>query len=254
MFDIKDIFSHKKAFVGYIMAGDGGFEYSKQAALSLIEGGVDILEIGVPFSDPVADGPSIQLAAQRALSHHIAINDVFRLIAEIKTMTNTPIVLFSYYNPIYIAHQKGEFFDQAKKSGVDAVLVVDLPYEEGKIFFDECESHGIKSVFLISPSTSESRIREIAERGSCMLYYVCRKGTTGVKNDLPEDLEEKVATIKSISNLPVIVGFGIGQRSSARAVANCADGFVVGSRFVTAMGDRSSANALTALAAEIDPR
>lgn len=251
---LEAVFNDKKAFVGYMVAGDGGLDYSEQSALALINGGVDILEIGVPFSDPVADGPSIQAAGQRALQQQVDINKVLMLISNIRKQSQKSIVLFSYYNPILIANREDDFLKKAKAVGVDGILVVDLPIEEGESFFADCIKHDITPVYLISPSTPDDRIKKIAERGSGMLYYVCRKGTTGVKNALPSDLSEKLATIKSLTKLPVVVGFGIGDRSMAGEVLNHADGFVVGSFFVNAMANGINKNALTQLAQSIDPR
>ncbi len=252
MSKLQNAFTNKNAFVGYLTAGDGGLEHSFQAMLALIEGGVDILEVGMPFSDPVADGPSIQQASERALAAGTTINDVLNLIKKLRQHTDIPIVLFGYYNPIF--NYGSTFFQDAKNAGADGCLIVDLPLEESDEYLTQCQKHNLDSIMLISTSTSDERIRELSNKGSGMLYYACRKGTTGVKKQLPEDFIEKVNNIKSITQLPLVAGFGISNKDMAQDVLAHTDGFVVGSLFVNAANSTKDYQALTQLAQSLDPR
>jgi len=239
-------------FIGYLTAGDGGMERSKEAMLALIHGGVDILEVGVPFSDPVADGPTIQAAATRALEDGANLEKILQLIRELKQETDTPIILFTYYNPILNAGPG--FYARAKEAGVDGCLVVDLPLEESDAYRKACEKEGLDPVFLISPSTPKERIKKIADCSRGMLYYVTRSGTTGVRDTLPTDLKEKLKTIKSVSKLPVVAGFGVSNRDMAKAMLEHADGFVVGSLFVKAVANGDTPEQIKTLVESIDPR
>lgn len=254
MSKISDVFQKRPAFVGYLTAGDGGIEHTLECLKALVKGGVDIIEIGVPFSDPVADGPAIQAASARALENGTTIEDVFELVQKFRQYSNVPVILFSYYNPIYIASQKYDFFNKAKEAGVDGCLIVDIPVEESDQYYQNCIKSNIDPIFLISPSTPMERIQLISQKSRGMLYYVCRKGTTGVKSELPEDLIEKIEQIKSVSSLPVVVGFGISNQEMAKSVIQYADGFVVGSLFVKAAAEKIELSQLTDLVSSIDPR
>ncbi|MCH9625297.1 MAG: Tryptophan synthase alpha chain [Chlamydiales bacterium] len=244
---LKSVFSDQKAFVAYLTAGDGGIDTTVQAALALVEGGVNILEIGIPFSDPVADGPTIQRAMKRSLEQGTTSQDVFECIAQIKKKTSTPIVLFTYYNPILALGES--FFSLAKESGCDGILVVDLPFDQDCDFWEKCRAHGLETVTLLSPNTPIDRILEIEKSCTGFLYYVCRKGTTGVRAALSEDFEEKIAQIKAVVTLPLVAGFGIADRKTAQKVLEYTDGFVVGSAFINALELGKSFSELKQLAA-----
>lgn len=250
---IQDVFKKGPAYVAYLIAGDGGMKKSLADMLALIEGGVDILEIGMPFSDPVADGPTITKAAIRSLDQGTTLDDVLNLVKSIRQKTEIPIILFTYYNPIFIAASQ-DFYARAKAAGVNGILTVDLPLEESQEYQMNCKQHDLDPVFLVAPSTPIDRVREIARYSKGMLYYVCRKGVTGVKNELPEELAQKLAEIKSVATLPVVVGFGISNKQMAESVIQHADGFVVGSLFVKAVEKGMQTNDLTLLAQSIDPR
>lgn len=243
----------KGLFIAYLTAGQKGLDFSIQAALALVKGGVDILEIGVPFSDPIADGPVIQNAANESLKLGTTIFDVLELIKKIRKQTNVPIILFSYYNPILQAESK-RFFQVAKDVGVDGILVVDLPLEEAAGFEENCRKVGVDPIFIIAPSTPKKRIKLISKHARRFLYYACRKGTTGMQSGLPSGFKEKIQEIKSVVSLPVVTGFGIASCESAQKVVKYADGFVVGSLFVDAIAKGASAKKLTELAKQIDPR
>jgi tryptophan synthase alpha chain len=249
---IESTLKSERGFVAYLTAGDGGVARTKSALLALVEGGANILEVGMPFSDPLADGKTIQAAAQRSLEAGTTMDDVFQLIRDVKKETNTPIIFFSYYNPIYNAGDS--FFRRAKAAGVDGCLVVDLPLEEADDYQKSCLSVDIDPIFILSPSTPVERIQAIAEKSRGMLYYVTRSGTTGIQSTLPDDLKENLQTIQSMTDLPVVAGFGISNAEMAAAVLAYADGFVVGSLFVDAVGKDEPPEKITQLARSIDPR
>lgn len=223
---ISKAFANKDAFVGYLTAGDAG----KKEFLELVQMGVNVLEIGIPFSDPVADGPVIQKAMERALKKGTTPEKVLHLVQELRKETETAMILFTYLNPIQ-RDLKG-FLTKAKQAGADGILIVDLPIEEGKEYRTLCEEIGLEPIFVIAPSTPPERIHEISQMAKGFLYYACRKGTTGARTGLPEDLGDKIAQIREKSDLPIAVGFGISTREMADAVLKLADGFVVGSHFV----------------------
>lgn len=250
---IAGVFKKGKVFVTYLTAGQRGLDYSFKAALSLIEGGADLLEIGVPFSDPVADGPVIQKAMTGALNRNTTILDALELVKKIRTHSEVPTVLFSYFNPILQA-TKTDLFKRAKEAGVDGILIVDLPLEESTEYISKCNEFEIDPIFVIAPSTRAERIREINKRAKGFLYYACRKGTTGMRNDFPEGFKKQIKLIKQNSELPVVVGFGVSSYEIAKKIIACADGFVVGSLFVNAINKGATPQELKKIAIKIDPR
>lgn len=249
---ITALFKNNPAFVAYLTAGDGGISRSHEAALALIKGGVNLLEIGIPFSDPVADGPVIQQASERALQQKTSLDDVLILVKSIRQSSDVPIILFSYYNPILQGMQRS-FLKAAKAAGADACLVVDLPLEESDVYYNACIEAELDPIYIVSASTSKQRINAINNKAKGMLYYACRKGVTGVKSDLPDSFPDQLAAIRSVTTLPVIAGFGIANRDMAQQVMQHADGFVVGSYFVNAIAQGLNADQLTALAESINP-
>lgn len=250
---IQQIFQQGKAFVGYLTAGDGGMQQTLDAALALIAGGVNILELGVPFSDPIADGPVIQRAATRALANGTTLQQVLQVARDIRKHSEIPLVLFSYYNPILV-RLKSDFLTEAKQAGIDGLLIVDCPFEEASALQIECQVNGIDLIYVITPSTPTARIQLISQQATGFLYYACRKGTTGMKDTLPDDFIEKITLIKQSTHLPVVVGFGISNREMAQEIITHADGFVVGSRFVKALEDGILPKNLMTLAAELNPK
>lgn len=247
------VFNNKKAFVAYITAGHNGLDYTEAAGRALIDGGVDILEIGIPFSDPVADGPVIQQAMNQALEAPINLTAIFNTIKKIKKYASTPIVLFSYYNPLFACGLE-KALEQAALAGVDGILIVDLPFEESEAYFKLCAKHGLKPICLISPSTAADKIEKLNQVDSGFLYYVCRNGTTGVKNNLPHDYKDKMQQLKKLTAKPIVCGFGIGNSALAQQALAHAHGFVVGSAFVNAISNGASAEDLKQLALKINPR
>ncbi len=221
----------EKAFVAYITAGHPTPEHFKDIILSLEEVGVDIVEVGVPFSDPVGDGPVIQSASLTALNNGTTPTKVLQWISEVRKYSNIPILLFSYFNPI-LAHKPANFLELSANSGVDGILCVDLPVEEAEEYVAKAREVNISTVFLIAPTSSEERIAKIVKYSSGFVYYISRLGVTGEKQDLAQDLEQRVSLIKKYTTLPVYVGFGISKPEQAKIVASIADGVIVGSALV----------------------
>ena len=221
----------RAAFVAYVCACDPDFDHSLEVCKTLIEQGVDILELGVPFSDPLADGLTNQLAAQRALEAGCTQEDVFQLVREIRKFSEIPIVFYTYYNLIF-SQGVEEYAKKSKDAGVDGLLTLDLPPEEADELIEACKSLNLANIFIIAPTTPEERISKIAENASGFLYYVSREGVTGERDDLADDLAERVAAIRQRTNLPLVVGFGISSAQQVQKVAQVADGVVVGSALV----------------------
>ena len=232
---IKQVFAqlkaqNKTALIPFITAGDPDPQLTVSIMHGLVAAGVDIIEMGVPFSDPMADGPTIQRASERALKHHVGLKDVLAMVAEFRTTnTTTPIVLMGYANPI--EHMGYALFAKAAATaGVDGVLVVDMPPEES--IADILTAAGIDSIFLLAPTTSPARIRLIAQKASGFVYYVALKGVTGSASlDLVE-VAQRIPLIRKSCELPVGVGFGIRDATMAAAIAKFADAVVIGSRIV----------------------
>lgn len=251
---IQHAFAQKKLLVGYLTAGDGGIERSLEAALALIKGGVGLLEIGLPFSDPIADGPVIQRAAARALAQGTTMEQVLHLVRSIRQYSDIPLILFTYLNPLLQYLNQNKSLAQLKKAGLDGVLWVDASLEECAPLVQAAQAVNLASIFVISPTTSPERIAQMNELGSGFLYYACRNGTTGVRDALPNNFIEKIRQIKRITHLPVVAGFGISNAQMAAQVLEHTDGVVVGSLFVKAIEQGASSQALIQLAQSIYPQ
>jgi len=198
----------------------------------LVESGADIIELGVPFSDPMADGPVIQLACERALEHDVSIDSILDMVREFrKTDSHTPVVLMGYLNPLEIKGYE-RFAVDASSAGVDGVLVVDLPPEEADTLVPYLKSNDLDAIFLIAPTTTKERIKHICEHSSGYVYYVSVKGVTGSASLILDDVAQKVSVINSISDIPVGVGFGIRDATSAANISKVASGVIVGSVIV----------------------
>jgi tryptophan synthase alpha chain len=222
----------RKALIPYIMAGDPLPASTVPLLHGMVEAGGDILEIGVPFSDPMADGPANQRSSERALKNGIGLSDVLNLIVDFrKKDSTTPVVLMGYANPIE-AMGIEKFVAAAKSAGVDGVIVVDYPPEECGPFTDLCAKAGIDCIFLLAPTSTDARIREVARAGTGYLYYVSLKGVTGVKSADAADVAQHLPQIRSASRLPIGVGFGIKDAESALAISKIADAVIIGSRIV----------------------
>ncbi len=227
---------NRAAFVAYVCAGDPDFDTSVEVCRALLSNGVDILELGVPFSDPLADGLTNQLAAQRALENGMTAARVFELVRRIRTFSQAPIVFYTYYNLVF-SNGVDAYVKQARDAGVDGILTLDLPPEEAGDVTGACRRHGIDTVFIIAPTTPEARLATIAQATSGFLYYVSREGVTGVRDQVAGNIPDALARIRRHTSLPTVVGFGIGTREQVAQVATHADGVVVGSALVNCVRD-----------------
>ena len=223
---------NKTCLISYITAGDPSISDSLSIMNTLVNSGTDIIELGVPFSDPMADGPTIQRACERALSQNTSCVDIFELVKKFRKDNNdTPIVLMGYLNPI--ERMGYELFAKlANEAGVDAVLVVDLPHEEAKELIAIFKKYNLESIFLIAPNTKIARIKEISKYASGFLYYVSLKGVTGAATLDVEKTTEQLKFIKEAIELPLAVGFGIKDVETAKILSNTADAIVIGSAIV----------------------
>lgn len=224
--------NNKKALIPYITAGDPHPKHTVALLHTLVKNGADMIELGIPFSDPMADGPVIQRASERALLHKVGLRKVLELVKEFRVKdTKTPIILMGYANPIE-AMGTTMFTASAKDAGVDGVLTVDYPPEECGAFIEALKANGMDSIFLLSPTTESARIDLIVNQATGFLYYVSLKGVTGAANLDVDEVKSKVKAIRQKTNLPIGVGFGVKDAATAKLVAEFADAIVVGSRMV----------------------
>lgn len=230
----------KKAFVSYVMAGDPNYETSLELVKGLPGAGVDIIELGLPFTDPMADGPTIQLAGQRALDVGMTLEKTLQLAAEFRKEDNTtPIVLMGYYNPIYNRGVE-TFLADAKAAGIDGLIVVDLPPEEDDELCIPAQKAGLNFIRLATPTTDDKRLPTVLQNTSGFVYYVSVTGITGAAEAQAGAVGPEVARIKAATDLPVIVGFGINTPEKAENIASISDGAVVGSAIVSKMAESQS--------------
>jgi tryptophan synthase alpha chain len=222
----------RRALIPFVTAGDPNPQVTVPLMHGLVEAGADVIELGVPFSDPMADGPTIQRASERALKHNVSLRDVLGMVAEFrKTNASTPVVLMGYGNPIEAMGWE-TFAKRAAEVGVDGVLTVDFPPEESHEAFAHLEAHGLDPIFLLAPTTSDERIAEVAKLARGYVYYVSLKGVTGAGHLDLDAIAEKLPHLRKYISLPIGVGFGIRDAQTALAVARLCDGVVVGSRIV----------------------
>ncbi|MDX6767497.1 MAG: tryptophan synthase subunit alpha [Candidatus Methylacidiphilales bacterium] len=240
-----------RAFVAYLVAGDPSPDLTPALVAALERAGTDVVELGVPFSDPLADGVVNQLGAQRALEAGTTVAGVFSIVEKIRASTQIPLVLFTYYNPV---HHYGldRFLADCERTGVDGILLLDLPPEEAG---PEWNAHpGVRRISLIAPTTPEERIGKITAASSGFIYYVSREGVTGMQTSVSSSMEERVALIRRHTFLPVCVGFGISNPEQARQVARAAQGVVVGSAIVDRIASwRNEADLAARLEAFVQP-
>ncbi|MGE4357851.1 MAG: tryptophan synthase subunit alpha [Candidatus Omnitrophota bacterium] len=222
---------NRKAFIVYIMAGDPDLKTTYDLVLELEKKGVDIVELGIPFSDPVADGPVIQKAGLRALKNGINLSNVFDLVSKLRKKTEIPVVLMSYFNIIF---QRGieRFVGEARRNGVDGVIIPDLIPEEAGDLLRIAREKDFSTIFLASPTSTPQRLRKIVKASSGFVYYVSLTGVTGMRKVLPPRLKEAVLNIKAITSKPVCVGFGVSTPQQVKSVLEFSDGVVVGSAIV----------------------
>lgn len=237
--------NNKKALIPYITAGDPHPKHTVNLLHTLVASGADMIELGIPFSDPMADGPVIQRASERALAHKVGLRKVLEMVQEFRQKdTKTPIILMGYANPIE-AMGADKFTQVAKVAGVDGVLIVDYPPEECEDFIMGLQANGMDSIFLLSPTSDAARVDLIVNQASGFLYYVSLKGVTGAANLDIEEVKARVAEIRTKTNLPIGVGFGVKDAATAKKVAAIADAVVVGSRMVIAIEQSNEGNLLS---------
>lgn len=260
MSGIEEVFARcreekRAAFIPYLTGGDPDLETSAHLLSALVDAGADIIEVGVPFSDPIADGPVNQRSATRALAAGTTLSGILDLVAGHRRSSDVPIVLFSYFNPIFVRGVR-EFAAQAADSGVDGVLCVDLPPSEAATeFTPELRARAIDSIFLLSPTSTRDRVQEVAESSTGFVYYVSRTGVTGVQSQLASELKRSVRKVRRRLAQPLAVGFGISNPAQVAAVAKMCDGVVVGSALVRIVeekqGDPGMVGAVQATAASL---
>lgn len=244
--------SNKKALATYIVSGDPTPEITLAAMNQLVESGADIIELGVPFSDPMAEGPVIQKGHERALAHNVSLKSTISVVAEFrKTNQATPVILMGYANPI---ERMGyaQFAKVASEAGVDGVLTVDLPPEEAIEFNQTIKAQGLDTIYLLAPTSTDTRVDMVSNLASGFVYYVSLKGVTGAGHLDAGSVEEKMNVIRNACSLPVMIGFGIKDAASTKAVAGFAEGVVVGSALVDIMGNsQNETQALEVLGAKV---
>ncbi len=221
----------EKALICYLMAGDPNPKATEELVLTLEKSGADIVELGIPFSDPVADGPVIQQAAQRALDSGMNLKEVFRIVAGIRNRSQIPIILMSYLNPVF-KYGEERFIRKAVSLGVDGVILVDLPPEEGNAFIKQAGKMGLDVILLAAPTSSRSRLKMIADLSGGFVYYVSITGITGAKLQGLNNIKSRVKEIRGLTRKPVAVGFGVSSPEQAAELSKTADGVVVGSAIV----------------------
>jgi len=230
----------RAAFIPFIMAGDPDLESTFGLIEALVEGGADIIELGVPFSDPIADGPVNQRAAVRALASATSLAGVLDLVARVRVRWQIPIVLFSYFNPIFTLGVAA-FARRAAASGVDGVLCLDLPPEEAvPDFYDALTAEGLAPIFLLAPTSTAARVKQVDKLASGFIYYVARMGVTGVQGELAPELARETKKLRRKLHHPLVVGFGIATPEQAAEVGAVADGVVVGSALVRLVEDHGA--------------
>ena len=221
----------KKALVAFFTAGDPDLSASKDIFSVIEKAGADIIELGVPFSDPLADGPVIQASAHRSLQNGTTLGKIIELVKDIRSQSQLPIVLMSSFNPVFVYGQ-AKFVEDAVNAGADGVILPDLPPEEAGKFLVFANAKSLDTIFLLAPTSTPDRIQMVGEASKGFIYYVSLTGTTGTKEALAKNLEEKVSAIKNEVKLPVLVGFGISGPEQAKEAGQCSDGVIIGSAIV----------------------
>ena len=232
----------KKALIVFMTAGDPNLKKNEELVYALEKEGVDLIELGVPFSDPLADGAVIQASSQRSLKRGTTLKKVLALVKKIRTRSQIPLVFMSYLNPIW-RYGLERFAVQAKKAGLDGVVVPDLPPEEGQEISSVMKDHGLDLIYLLAPTSNAARQKKVSRASTGFVYYVSLTGVTGSKNTYPAEISKQVEAIKKVSRVPVCVGFGVSTPKDARLVAKSADGVIIGSAVVRALHDHKSVSA-----------
>ena len=235
---IGNAFKNGKAFIPFVTGGDPSLDVTEQLIYAMTEAGADLIEIGVPFSDPVAEGVVIQNANERALAAGCTTDKLFDLVAKVRKTVEIPIVFLTYVNPIY-TYGKEAFLKKCRECGLDGLIVPDLPYEEKGEILPECEKYGVDLISLVAP-TSHERVKLIAREAQGFLYCVSSLGVTGVRSEIRTDIGEMVSLAKSVSGVPCAVGFGISTPEQAKRMAEVSDGAIVGSAIVKIVAEHGA--------------
>ncbi|MDR0494066.1 MAG: tryptophan synthase subunit alpha [Treponema sp.] len=238
MSNIARAFQNGKAFIGFVTGGDPCIEKTKEFTLEMIRAGADVIEIGIPFSDPVAEGPVIQEANIRALNAGTTVEKLFTLVRDLRKETAVPLVFLSYLNPVF-HYGYDAFFKRGADSGLDGIIIPDLPFEEQAEVQAAARRRGVDLISLIAP-TSEERIQAIARAASGYIYIVSSMGVTGVRGEITTDLDSISASIRGVTTVPTAIGFGIHTPDQAANMARCADGVIVGSAIVSIIGEHGA--------------
>lgn len=237
---------NEKALIPFITAGDPDPETTDHLLKCLVDNGADIIELGVPFSDPMADGPTIQAASQRALTHIFSMDKIFEHVKKVRIYSDTPIILFGYYNP-FLHYGIDKLCENAKEAGVDAFLIVDLPPEEASDIKKSADENDIDMIFLLAPTSTDDRIKLISDKASGFLYFVSVTGVTGARSTLAHSLSDYIQHIKKFTDLPVGIGFGISSPEHVHEVAEYADAVIVGSAIIKIIEKNSGSADLISL-------
>ena len=224
-------FTKQPALIAYLTCGDPDLRTTREVALAAIDAGAEVIELGVPFSDPVADGPVIQRASERALRNHVSLEDVLQVAAEIRRESEAGLIVFSYLNPI-LRMGFDKFASRCAETGVDGALVTDLPVEEAEEYLRHMRKRNLATVFLAAPTSTDDRLKRIAHASTGFIYAVSRTGVTGARKELAEDAQQLVRRLRKVTKLPIAVGFGISGPEQFAAVGKFADAAVVGSAIV----------------------
>lgn len=236
------LFESRPALVAYLTCGDPDLNTTREIVLAAIDTGASIIELGVPFSDPVADGPVIQRASQRALRNGTTLAQVINLAQDIRQQSQAGLIIFSYLNPI-LRMGLAEFTTAAQNAGIDGALVTDLPVEEAADYLREMRSHNLATVFLAAPTSTDERLKRIAKASSGFIYAISRTGITGTRKQLSDDAQILVKRLRKYTDLPIAVGFGISTAEQFRCVGKFADGVVIGSAIVQIIEEHPGAEA-----------
>lgn len=238
---IGDAFNHGKAFIGFVTGGDPTPEASEEIILKMAEAGCDLIEIGIPFSDPIAEGPVIQEADLRALAAGTTTDEIFELAARVRKQTRVPLALLTYLNPVF-QYGYENFCAKCKESGINGLIIPDMPFEEKEELAGSAKKYDVDIISLIAP-TSEARIQKIAAEAEGFVYVVSSMGVTGIRSEIKTDLNTMISAIKEVTPVPAAVGFGINTPEQAAQIAQTADGVIVGSAIVKIIAEYGTAAA-----------
>jgi tryptophan synthase alpha chain len=232
---IEEVFSKGKALIPFITAGDPNISTTQKLISVMTDAGADLIEIGIPFSDPVAEGPVIQAADKRALKEGITVDKIFTMIEEVRKTNNIPLVFMTYANPVF-SYGSEKFMEKCKKCGVDGLIIPDVPFEEQDEFKPICDKYGITLISLIAP-TSKERIQMIANDSQGFIYCVSSMGVTGIRKEIGNQVEAMIKEVKRVRNIPCAIGFGISSPKQGREMAKISDGIIVGSAIVNIIAE-----------------